>query len=103
MDAVITVVQTHVDGVARRRVEADRTVRRTKLTDEQWWEFVAPPLSEVLDPSQVPIASRVGQAAGQAHQAAHNPEHAYQFGLDRLLAGIDALIQNRTPAARKRH
>lgn len=98
MDAVITVVQTHVEGVARQRVEADRTVRRTGLTDEQWWEIVAPALAVVLDPSQFPIASRVGQAAGQAHQAAHNPEHAYQFGLERLIAGIDALIRNGPPA-----
>ncbi|CCH77541.1 Transcriptional regulator, TetR family [Nostocoides japonicum T1-X7] len=102
MDAVVTLVQTHVEGLARRRVEADRTVRRTGLTDEQWWSLVAPPLAEVLDPARFPIGSRVGQAAGQAHQAAHNPEHAYRFGLERLIAGIDALIRSRTTPRRTR-
>jgi AcrR family transcriptional regulator len=95
MDAVITLVHTHVEGVARRRIEADRAVRRTGITDEQWWQRVQPLIEEVFDPAQFPIAARVGQAAGQAHNAAHNPEHAYSFGLDRLLQGIEALIKDR--------
>lgn len=96
MDAVITLVQTHVEGVARRRIEADRTVRRTGISDEQWWRTVQPALTEVVDPARFPIATRVGEAAGRAHRAANNPEHAYAFGLDRLLRGIDLLISERT-------
>jgi AcrR family transcriptional regulator len=95
MDAVITLVQNHVEGVARRRIEADQAVRRTGITDEQWWQAVQPALVEVFDPAQYPVAARVGQAAGEAHQAAHNPEHAYAFGLDRLLDGIGVLIGQR--------
>ncbi|RGA02601.1 TetR/AcrR family transcriptional regulator [Microbispora triticiradicis] len=98
MDAVITLVHTHVEGVARQRIEADRTVRRTGLTDEQWWKTVEPALSEVFDPSAFPIASRVGQAAGQAYQSAHNPEHAYAFGLERLIAGLAVLVAERSSA-----
>jgi len=96
MDAVVTMVHTHLQGVARLKVEAENTQRRTGLTDAQWWEATAPVLAEVFDPAQFPVAARVGQAAGQEHQSAYDPEHAYQFGLDRLIAGIDALIQNRT-------
>lgn len=96
MDAVITLVHTHVEGVARRRIEADRAVRDSGITDQQWWQAVQPVLAEVLDPSQFPIADRVGQAAGQTHQAAHDPEHAYAFGLDRLVDGIEAMIDDRT-------
>jgi AcrR family transcriptional regulator len=95
MDAVITLVQTHVHGVAHARVEADRMVRQTGLTDEQWWELAAPSLAEVIDPSCYPIGSRVGQAAGQVHHSAHNPEHAYAFGLERLIDGIKTLITTR--------
>ncbi|MFE2752160.1 TetR/AcrR family transcriptional regulator C-terminal domain-containing protein [Actinosynnema sp. NPDC059335] len=96
MDSVITLVQTHVEGVARRRIEADLAVRRTGMTDDQWWRAVAPVLAEVFDPTRFPIAARVGQAAGQAHQSAHNPEHAYAFGLDRLLQGVAALVEERS-------
>ncbi|CCH29655.1 TetR/AcrR family transcriptional regulator C-terminal domain-containing protein [Actinosynnema sp. NPDC047251] len=98
MDSVITLVLTHVEGVARRRVEADRAVRRTGISDEQWWRTVQPLVAEVFDPARFPIAARVGQAAGQAHQSSHNPEHAYAFGLDRLLQGVAALLDERGPA-----
>ncbi|GAB3439918.1 TetR/AcrR family transcriptional regulator [Streptomonospora sediminis] len=99
MDSVATLVHTHVEGVARRRLEADLAVRRTGITDEQWWQQVQGPLTEVFDPAQYPIAARVGQAAGQAHQAPHSPEHAYTFGLDRLLHGVAALISDRERAS----
>jgi AcrR family transcriptional regulator len=102
MDAVITLVHTHVEGVARRRIETDRAVRRTGISDAQWWQRVQPFVAEVFDPARFPIAARVGQAAGQAHQAAHNPEHAYAFGLDRLLQGVEALIEGRTRTPRDR-
>lgn len=92
MDAVITLVHAHVEGVARRRIDADRAVRTTGITDAQWWEAVEPALAEVFDVSRFPVAARVGQAAGQAHQAAHNPEHAYRFGLDRLIDGVAVLV-----------
>ncbi|WP_100448134.1 TetR/AcrR family transcriptional regulator [Glycomyces xiaoerkulensis] len=95
MDAVITLVHDHVEGVARRRVEADRAVRRTGIGDEEWWRAAGPELEAVLDPAAFPIATRVGEAAGRAHRAGQNPEHAYEFGLDRLIQGIEALIHRR--------
>lgn len=98
MDAVITLVHTHVEGVARRRLEADRAVRSTGITDQQWRQAVQPALAEVFDPARFPTAARVGEAAGQAHQAAHNPEHAYAFGLDRLIQGIEVLIKDEARA-----
>ncbi|WET77053.1 TetR/AcrR family transcriptional regulator [Amycolatopsis sp. QT-25] len=95
MDSVITLVHDHVEGVARRRIEADRAVRRTGMNDEQWWEKVGPSLAEVFDPARFPLAARVGRAAGEVHRGAHNPEHAYAFGLARLLEGVATLIGER--------
>lgn len=94
MDSALTLVHTHVEGVARRKVEAARAGRRTGVTDGQWWEAAAPALAEVYEPGRFPVADRVGQAAGQAHQAAYDVEHEYAFGLDRLIAGIAALIDD---------
>jgi hypothetical protein len=94
-DAVITLVQTHVEGVARSRIEADRVVHRTGVSDLAWWETVQPALPEVFDPSRFPVAARVGEAAVQAHQAGHNPDHAYAFGLERLVQGVERLIDDR--------
>lgn len=96
MDAAITLVHTHVEGVARRKVEAERAERRTGVTDLQWWEAAAPALAEVFDPARHPVADRVGAAAGQAHQAAYDIEHEYVFGLDRMIDGLAALIGRST-------
>lgn len=98
MDAVLSLLLTHVDGAARRRIESDHVIDRTGITDKQWWQQVGPSFAEVFDPTRFPLADRVGRAAGQAHQAAHDPEHAYQFGLDRLIDGVTALIKRRTAA-----
>jgi AcrR family transcriptional regulator len=96
MDAAITLVHTHVEGVARRKVEAERAERRSGITDVQWWQAAGPALAEVFDSARFPVADRVGAAAGQAHQAAYNVEHEYVFGLDRLIEGIGALIHKAT-------
>jgi len=96
MDAAITLVHTHVAGVARRKVEAERAERRSGITDVQWWQAAGPALAEVFDPARFPVADRVGAAAGQAHQAAYNVEHEYVFGLDRLIEGIGAMIRKAT-------
>jgi hypothetical protein len=41
----------------------------------------------VFDPARFPTAARVGPAAGAAYQAAYDPEHAFAFGLERILDG----------------
>jgi hypothetical protein len=103
IDAAITLVHTHVEGVARRKVEAAQAERRTGMTDSQWWQATAPALAEVFDPERFPVADRVGQAAGQAHQAAYDPDHEYIFGLDRLAEGIAALIRRSADQAKTTH
>lgn len=102
MDSALTLVLTYVAGVARSRVESDQVVRRTGITDQQWWEEVGPAFAQVFDATQFPVAARVGQAAGQAHQAPQNPEHAYSYGLDRLIEGIAAEIRGRTHLSPRR-
>ncbi|MBO0867326.1 MAG: TetR/AcrR family transcriptional regulator [Micromonosporaceae bacterium] len=102
MDAAITLVHTHVAGVARRRVEAEQARRRTGITDNQWWQAAAPALAEVFDPARFPLADRVGKATGEAFQAAYDLEHEYAFGLDRLIEGLAALIRRPKGRATRR-
>ena len=42
----------------------------------------------------LPDGARVGAAAGEAH-GAYDPDHAFEFGLARVLDGIDALVRAR--------
>ncbi|WP_091554524.1 TetR/AcrR family transcriptional regulator [Micromonospora pattaloongensis] len=98
MDSVVALISGYVHGAARGAVEAAQAERRSGMTDEQWWSAQAPLLAEVVDPERYPIAARVGAAAGRAYNAPAAPEHAFEFGLQRVLDGIDVLIRRRAAA-----
>jgi len=92
----VSLVNGHVEGAARRAVEAAQAEQHTSMTDAQWWEAHAPLLEKVFDASRYPTAARVGAAAGEAHGGAYEPEHAFEFGLQRVLDGIEVLIERRS-------
>lgn len=96
MDCVLTLVLGHVHGAARGVVDAAAAEQRTGMTDAQWWEAASPVLEKVFDGSRFPTAERVGAAAGEAYGAASAPEHAFEFGLQRILDGIEALVKARS-------
>lgn len=95
MDSVLTLVLTHVEATARAQAGMARAQQETGMSDAEWWVAVSPVLATVMAGSRFPVASRVGQAAGVAHQASANPEHAFTFGLDLILAGVAALLAGR--------
>jgi AcrR family transcriptional regulator len=95
MDSVVSLVAGHVEGAARRAVEAAAAEQRTGMTDQQWWSAHAPLLSQLVDRDRFPTAARVGTAAGEAHGAAYDPDHAFEFGLQRVLDGIEVLVRTR--------
>ncbi len=100
MDSVVSLVAGHVEGAARRSVEAAQAERHTGMSDEQWWAAHAPLLEKVLDPQRYPTAARVGSAAGAEYGAATHPAHAFEFGLQRVLDGLEVFIQARTRGQR---
>lgn len=98
MDSVLTLLIGQAQVSARGRSEISRVERSSGLTEEQWWTQNAPLLEQVIDYSRFPVASRVGAAAGEAHHASYSPEHAFEFGLARILDGIEVLIGGRGDA-----
>ncbi|MGW4293118.1 TetR/AcrR family transcriptional regulator [Micromonospora chersina] len=98
MDAVVTLVTGYVHGAARPAVETAQASRDTGMTEQQWWHAHAPYLEKVLDPGRFPLAARVGTTAGQEYQAAGDPARAFEFGLARLLDGIEVLVRDRAGA-----
>lgn len=92
MDLVITMISDYVHGAVRGQINAALVAERSGVTDQQWWRARAPLLEQVLDPDRFPLASRVGAAAGAAYGAASDPTRAFEFGLDRLLDGVAALV-----------
>jgi len=96
MDAVVTLVNQYVQSAARGAADAADIERSSGLDDQAWWAATAPWLSRVFDPSRYPLAARVGAAAGVYHNAAYDPRYAFEFGLERILDGIEALVRRRT-------
>jgi AcrR family transcriptional regulator len=94
MDAALTYLLTFVQACARAAADAQAARRDTALDDEQWWVVNAPLLEQVLDPATYPLAVRVGSAAGAAHRSTYHPQHAYEFGMLRVLDGLAALIDS---------
>lgn len=92
MDSVVDLVAGFVESAARRSVAATEVRRDTGMTDEQWWEVHAPVLQRVGQLADYPLAVRVGSAAGAAHGGAAAPAYGFEFGLARVLDGIEVLL-----------
>jgi len=95
MDAALTHLLTFVQACARMAVDACASQQDSGMDDEQWWAANAPLLARVFDSRAYPTAARVGSTAGAARGSAYSPEHAYDFGLRRLLDGLAYLIDSR--------
>ncbi|MFF0519854.1 TetR/AcrR family transcriptional regulator [Actinomadura nitritigenes] len=96
MDSVVALVTGFAESSARVSVNAAEAERRSGMTDAQWWEALAPLLEEIDTGGQDhPLSSRVGTAAGMEHNAAVAPAHAFEFGLARILDGIEVLVASR--------
>lgn len=94
MDSVLTLVLNHVAGSARALAQVDRVREHSGMTDQQWWEATAPVLESVMTPDRYPVSSRVGTAAATHYDAASDPVHEYEFGVERILDGVAVLIEN---------
>jgi hypothetical protein len=93
VDAALTFVLDFVRSSALAARAVDDEQRESGQTDAQWWAAYGPLLARVLEPEAYPTASRVGSAAGAAHGGAYPPEHAWAFGLARVLDGLAALVE----------
>lgn len=92
MDSVVSLVLGHAEGAARRAYEAVSAEKSTGMTDAQWWQANGALLMKVMDVSRFPMAAAVGQSVGAAYGTAHDAGHNFEFGLQRLLDGIEVFV-----------
>ena len=88
MDAALTFLL----GFVQANAVAAQEHANAPGTDAEWWATAGPLLARVVNPERYPLASRVGSAAGAAQGGAYDADHAYAFGLERVLDGLAALI-----------
>lgn len=90
LDRVIAVLSEFATGNARMAVAARRSAR--EMSDAQWWEVHGPLLTQVMPATEFPLSARVGATVGEQYQAPGDPDGAFEYGLDRLLTGIESTL-----------
>jgi AcrR family transcriptional regulator len=81
MDAVVSLLAGHVEGAARRALEP--------MGD-------GPQLEWLAGSERFPTAMRVSKTTGESPNDAFGPEHSFEFGLNRILDGVQALLDGRS-------
>jgi AcrR family transcriptional regulator len=92
MDQVVTMLSGFAGAAARASIHARRTTEQSGITDVEWWAINAPVLERLMPLNRYPISGRVGQVAGAEYNAVSDPQRAYTFGLDRILDGLEKLL-----------
>ena len=92
MDQVITLVCDFTAGAARSSIDTRRTAEQSGISDAEWWAVNAPLLDRLMPAAAYPISGRVGQVAGAEYNAVGDPERSFRFGLERLLDGLERLL-----------
>lgn len=86
---VIVMVEGYVTGVARTQAHETEAVKKTGLTDEAFWEAQSPVLGRIMTSGRYPHLAGLSEDAFGSHF-----DH-FEFGLQRLLDGLDVLVARR--------
>ncbi|MEV4315278.1 TetR/AcrR family transcriptional regulator [Actinocrispum sp. NPDC049592] len=85
--STIVAVNNYVTGYARAAAEAAEAPKRTGVTDEQFWSAQEPFLAKAMQSGQFP------QMAALDPNVFSEVYASFEFGLQRLLDGIEAYIE----------
>ena len=86
--AVTELVGHYVQGATRSDVEAVQTVEESGVSDEEWWGERDVFWQEYFDVERFPHITLMWEAG--AYEA---PEDPFDFGLQRVLDGIEAMVR----------
>jgi AcrR family transcriptional regulator len=99
---VLTLVSSYVHGAARLAVEAVTLPSATAIDHEDWWASVGSVLEAIWDPERFPTLSSPEMAHAWDQQDdgkgyfLTEALSSFEFGLARVLDGIDAFIASRS-------
>lgn len=99
MVGVVSVVAGYVQGAARMSVDTSRLEKDTGVTDEQWWSTYGELMSGyVADAERYPTLAGLSPSAW----AFGGAETEFEFGLELVLDGVEALIHSRSERPQER-
>ena len=92
--SVIIAVDGYVVGAARTQLYHQEAEHRTGLTDAEFWQAQAPVLEELM------LSGRYPHLAGLSEDAFGPDFEHFEFGLQRMLDGLEVLVEQRGRDAR---
>jgi AcrR family transcriptional regulator len=95
MLGIVTLIDGYVRGMAQQFVDAAQAAQRTGVSDEQFWAAVGSGLEKVVSDDRYPLLEKVW-SGGDLDQT---EEDLFEFGLQRMLDGIEALVEARATSA----
>ncbi|CAD5961722.1 MULTISPECIES: TetR/AcrR family transcriptional regulator [Streptomyces] len=90
---VIITVNSFVEGLARTQGDAEEAVAQTGLSDEEFWDSQRPYLERAMLSGAYPMMASMSEDTFSA-----DFDH-FAFGLERLIAGFEVLVAERTADA----
>ncbi|MFD3519383.1 TetR/AcrR family transcriptional regulator [Streptomyces sp. NPDC058653] len=91
--SVMIMVSGYVSGVARTQVQAVEVQKATGLSDDEFWQAQEPVLSAVMTSGRYPLMATLS-----AEAFGPDFDH-FEFGLQRLLDGLEVLVERRAASA----
>jgi len=95
MARVVNLVTDYARGAARGAVEWTLAEQRTGVGHDEWWSARAPFLDRYVE-GEFPVSGRVADA-GVVYP---DPEGDFEFGLQRVLDGVELLVSSRAASDR---
>jgi AcrR family transcriptional regulator len=95
MIGVVILVDGYVRGMAQQFVDAAQAAERTGVSDEQFWTAAGTALETAMRDDRYPLLSKVA-SAGVFDQT---EDDLFEFGLQRVLDGVEALVEARANGA----
>lgn len=95
LDLIVGLVSDYVRGAANSAVDAAAAHADSGQSDAQWWQAHQEAFDSVFDAAKFPLSARVGAAAGEAYASAHDPQRSFEFGLKRVLDGIETYVRGK--------
>jgi AcrR family transcriptional regulator len=102
MMQVVSLVAGYVRGVVLEVVDAEQAERRTGISTDDWWLTHYPLIEQRIDPERFPLLTSPELEGAYEQPEGGDPDYLvqlaldnFEFGLQRVLDGIEALVERR--------
>jgi AcrR family transcriptional regulator len=95
MLSTVVLISSFVSGLAKTIIEANQAAASTGIADDEWWEIQGEFVGPAVVAGQLPMLTKVGDAG-----AFMSDFDSFEFGLQRLLDGIEAMVAARKAESR---